>query len=48
MDMDGRVLKDIFQEESDAAQREIAYQTAEDERGQIRRKLQRLKRNGKI
>ena len=48
MDMDGRVLKDIFQEESDAAQREIAYQTAEDEREQIRRKLQRLKRNGKI
>ena len=47
-DMDGRVLKDIFSEASDAAQREIAYGGAGEQREKIKNKLRNLKRTGEI
>lgn len=47
-DMDGKVLKDIFQKDSNVARREITYQAAEDNREQIKRKLKHLKKTGAI
>ena len=47
-DMDGKVLKDIFREQSDAAQREIVYQEVEDRKEGLRARIQHLQRTGKI
>ena len=44
-DMDGLVLKEIFEEGSELARREITYQEAEaeDEKERIREKIKKLK-----
>jgi arylsulfatase A-like enzyme len=47
-DMDGKVLKDIFQEWSAVARREVAYQEAEGEEEIIRERIGRLRKAGKI
>jgi len=44
-DMDGRVLKEIFEEDSKLAKREIIYDTEEE---QIRRRIKELKSKGRI
>lgn len=46
-DMDGRVLKEIFKEDSEIAKRLIEYQEV-DEEGKIRAKIRELKALGKI
>ena len=49
-DMDGRVLKEIFEEGSELAKREITYQEAEakDEKQRIKEKIKELKAFGNI
>ena len=49
-DIDGRVLKEIFEEGSELALREITYQDAKAEgrKQQVRRKVRRLKAQGKL
>lgn len=49
-DMDGRVLKEIFEEGSELARREIAYHEAEaeDEEGRIKVRVKGLKAFGKM
>ena len=44
-DMDGKVLKEIFEDESNLAKRSIIYQ---DERNEIKAKIKKLRRLGKI
>lgn len=46
-DMDGRVLKEIFKEDSELAKREIIY-AKEDEKDKIRDTIKSLKESGKI
>ena len=47
-DMDGRVLKELFKEESDPAQRDIKYQQLDVERERVESKITNLKRLGKL
>ena len=47
-DMDGRVLKEIFAEDSDIADREIRYQESALEEERIKSKIKYLKKIGKI
>lgn len=42
------MLKEIFEEESGLAKREIVYQEAEDEKERIKEKIKDLKAFGKI
>ena len=46
-DMDGRVLNEIFKEDSELAKREIKYQEV-DEKEIIKEKIKKLKVVGKI
>lgn len=46
-DMDGRVLKEVFEEDSALAKREIEYQEV-DEKARIRERIRELKARGKI
>jgi predicted AlkP superfamily phosphohydrolase/phosphomutase len=46
-DIDGRVLKEIFEEDSSLAKKEIKYQEAE-ERARVKDKIKELKDQGKI
>ncbi|MFC1970286.1 alkaline phosphatase family protein [Chloroflexota bacterium] len=47
-DMDGRVLKELFKEESEPAQRDVEYQQLDVERERVESKITNLKRSGKI
>jgi arylsulfatase A-like enzyme len=47
-DMDGRVLKELYKEESEPAQRKVKYQQVDTERERLERKIARLKKFGKI
>jgi predicted AlkP superfamily phosphohydrolase/phosphomutase len=46
-DMDGKVLKEIFKEDSELAKREIKYQEA-DEKEMVKEKIKDLKKSKKI
>ena len=47
-DMDGRVLNELFREDSESAQREVKYQTLDVERERIEGKIMTLKSLGRI
>lgn len=47
-DMDGKVLKDVFEEHSELAEKELEYQDADGERERIREKVEALKRRGEV
>jgi predicted AlkP superfamily phosphohydrolase/phosphomutase len=47
-DMDGRVLKEIFREDSEPAQRDVKYQQLDVERERVESKITNLKRLGRI
>lgn len=47
-DMDGRVLKEIFEEDSEYAKEEVAYQKAVGEREMIRETVRRLRHLGRF
>jgi predicted AlkP superfamily phosphohydrolase/phosphomutase len=47
-DMDGRVLKEVFKEESEPAQRTVEYEEASPERKRVRDRVARLKISGEI
>lgn len=47
-DMDGRVLKEIFKENSEPARRKVKYQKVGREREKVREKIGRLRESGKI
>ena len=47
-DIDGRVLKEIFKEGSEVAQREIRYQQADMEQMRVKERITRLKELGKF
>ena len=47
-DMDGRVLKELFKEDSEAAQRQVKYQQLDVERDRVESKITDLKRLGRI
>ena len=47
-DMDGKVLKKIFKEDSEPAKREIEYQEEADEKEIVKEKIKKLKEVGKI
>ena len=47
-DMDGRVLKELFKEESEPAQRDVKYQLLDVERERVESKITNLKRLGKL
>jgi len=47
-DIDGRVLKEIFKEDSEPAKREIKYQRMSKEKEKIREKIEKLKNTYKI
>lgn len=47
-DMDGKVLKEIFKDDSEIAKREVIYQKVEGERERIRQQLKKLKDVKKI
>lgn len=46
--MDGKVLEEIFEEDSDSARREIKYQRKDYERESAKEKIKQLKKFGKI
>ena len=46
-DMDGRLLKEVFKEDSEAARREIKYQEA-DKKDKVIHKIRELKAHGRI
>ena len=45
--MDGRVLTEIFKEDSELAKREVKY-TEESEEQKVKEKMQKMKKIGKI
>jgi hypothetical protein len=47
-DMDGRVLKELFQEEGEPAQREVKYQQVDTERERLKARIMRLKDSGRM
>ncbi len=47
-DMDGRVLKEIFRDGSEPAQREVKYEPVDVERKKVREKIKELRALGKI
>ena len=47
-DMDGRVLKEIFLEDSEPAQREAKYLAVDGEREKVKDRIRRLKESGKL
>lgn len=47
-DMDGRVLKEIFKEDSELTKRKIEYQEDVDEKEIVKEKIKKLKVIGKI
>ena len=47
-DMDGRVLKEIFKEDSEPAKREVEYQGDVDEKELVKEKIKKLKVAGKL
>lgn len=47
-DMDGRVLKEIFKEGSEPAQREVRYQAVDMEREKVKDKIRKLKKSKKL
>jgi predicted AlkP superfamily phosphohydrolase/phosphomutase len=47
-DMDGRVLKDIFREGTEPAQRDIVYQVVDTEKEKIKDRIRKLKGSGKV
>jgi len=47
-DMDGRVLKEIFREGSEPAQRELKYQRVDVERERVKDRIRKLSESGKL
>jgi predicted AlkP superfamily phosphohydrolase/phosphomutase len=47
-DMDGRVLKEIFREGSEPAQRDVVYQKVDREEKNIKDRIRKLKESGKL
>jgi len=47
-DMDGRVLTEIFKEDSEPARRKVKYQKVGREKGKIKEKIRKLRESGKI
>jgi predicted AlkP superfamily phosphohydrolase/phosphomutase len=47
-DMDGRVLKEIFKEGSEPAQRAVIYQEVDAERGRVGSRIKKLKESGEL
>lgn len=47
-DMDGKVLTEIFGEDSPPAKREVKYQKAEGERKRVEERIKKLKKSGKL
>lgn len=47
-DMDGRVLKEIFREGSEPAQREVRYQTVDMEKEKVKDRIRKLKKSGRL
>lgn len=47
-DMDGEVLKEIFNKGSELAQREVKYHKVDEERGKVKDRIRKLSKSGKL